>query len=235
MDKIQFQDTCEINESQIESIGLKISQEIDRNLEQAHQNFVDPMFQELGAILSGKRPPSERKLEAKKAIYFEAFLNFMSVYSESELGNLEVDIKRVALFINSPDFVHKLSYEFNNIDDCYKIIEEDVLSGLPVWRFLKCDKRLLFILERDLAEDVKAYEEKLKNDYICKRCLDLEELDTSLGFLCRCKSQARRNRSRLTREGPFDYTKVKTCKYLRENEDGEYNDVGKNFRTRSRR
>ena len=174
----------------------------------ALDNLIDPVYVEMSAILNGKRPPSERKLEEQRAMFLEGYIRFAEIFAQSELGDMEIDIAKLALYIFSPEFKYQLTYQINNMDDVYKMIEQDILNGMPIWRFFKCSNNVLKILEDTFKKDLDDAEQETRKKYICKRCRHLEERNLDLGYMCRCNSRERGIR------GFHDYTKIKKCKYF---------------------
>lgn len=179
----------------------------------SHDDLIDPIFTEMSAILRGKRPPSERKLEEQRAMFLEGYIRFAEIFAQSELGDMEVDIKKLALYIFSPEFKYQQTYDIKSIDDVYKMIEEDILNGMPIWRYFKCSNSLLRILEDTFKNDALEEERRIKEKYICKRCIYLEEKHLDLGYMCRCKNGERNN---FRRSAFHDYTKINKCKYFKE-------------------
>lgn len=179
----------------------------------AQDSLIDDVFIEMAAILNNKRPPSERKLERQRAMFLEGYIRFAEIFAQSELGDMEIDIAKLALYIFSPEFAYQTTYNVKTIDDVYKIIEVDVLNGMPIWRYFKCSKETLKILEDTFKKDIYEAEQEIKQQYICKRCSYLEEKHLDLGYVCKCRNK---NRSERERIGFHDYTKVKECKYFEE-------------------
>lgn len=204
---------------EMRQLYLKNIVSIDRKIEEKMEEFngkdVDPLVSHLAAAMSGRRTPTERKKELVRSMYLEAFLTFMSVYAESEMGNATVDITRIATYIHGPDFALHNINNLRNMDDCYRLIEKEVLEGLPIWRFLKLDEHLLVMLEIGLREQVIDAEDYARQTYVCKRCKHMFEQETNLGYLCRCESK-KRNKNGYRNRGYHDYTKIKTCKFLEE-------------------
>jgi len=174
-------------------------------------DLIDNVFIEMSAILNNKRPPSERKLEEQRAMFLEGYIRFAEIFAESELGDMEIDIKKLALYVFSPDFKYKMTYQIKNINDVYKIIEKDILDGMPIWRYFKCSERIMKILENTFKNDAEEEEKKIKKKYICKRCKYLKEAHMDLGYMCKCTAD------KIHRSGFHDYSKVKKCEKFEEN------------------
>ena len=177
----------------------------------AQDNLIEPFMVEMAAILNNKRPPSERKLEEQRALFLEGYIRFAEIFAQSELGNMEVDIAKLALYIFSPEFKYQTTYDIKNIDDIYMIIEDDILNGMPIWRYFKCSEKTMMMLEKNFADEAERKKRELEEKYICKRCKYLDEKNMDLGYMCRCNS---RDRNRLKRGYFHDYTKIKECKYF---------------------
>jgi len=173
-------------------------------------DLIDSVFTEMSAILNNKRPPSERKLEEQIAMFLEGYIRFAEIFAESELGNMEIDIKKLALYVFSPQFKYQMTYQIKNMDDVYKTIEEDILNGMPIWRYFKCSENIMKILEQTFKNDAENENKKIREKYICKRCKYLEEKYMDIGYMCRCKG------NRWKRTGFHDYTKVKKCEMFEE-------------------
>ncbi len=178
----------------------------------AQDNLIEPFMVEMSAILNNKRPPSERKLEEQRAMFLEGYIRFAEIFAQSELGDMEVDIAKLALYVFSPEFQYQMTYRIKNMDDVYKIIEEDILNGMPIWRYFKCSRKTAEILEKAFKIEVDEEERKIREKYICKRCKYFDEKYTDLGHYCVCKSNKRQwDRGRV---GYHYYKKIKSCKYF---------------------
>ncbi len=177
----------------------------------AQDSLIDDVFKHFAAVLNNKRPPSERKLEKQRAMFLEGYIKFAEIFAESELGNMEVDIAKLALYVFSPEFVYHTTYKIENIEDVYKMIEEDILNGMPIWRYFKCSDWTLSMLEKQFKNDIDEEEKRIKEKYICKRCKHFKEDYKDLGHYSVCKS-----RQRQIEKGRdyHDYKKIKTCKYF---------------------
>jgi hypothetical protein len=181
----------------------------------SQDNLIEPFMIEAAAILNNKRPPSERKLEEQRAMFLEGYIRFAEIFAQNELGSMEIDIAKLALYVFSPEFKYQMTYQIKNIDDVFKIIEEDILNGMPIWRYFKCSKRIMQIFEDTFRRDTEEEEQKIKEKYMCKRCKHLQEKYHDLGHYCVCRSRQREYK--LGRSGYHDYTKIEDCKYF-ENE-----------------
>lgn len=146
-------------------------------------------------------------------MFLEGYIRFAEIFAQAELGDMEIDIKKLALYVFGPEFKYQQTYDIKIIDDVYGIIEDDILNGMPIWRYFKCSDNLSKILENTFKNEVDEEERKIKEKYICRRCIYLEEKYMDLGHMCRCNNRERNTR----RTGFHDYTKIKGCKYFKEN------------------
>ena len=104
----------------------------------------DNMFAKANDFI--RKPQSDLEKSKIKALYIEGMINFLEIYAQSEIGEIEVNIPAIALFINSPEFENVDCCEIKNIEDVYKSLEIETLMGLPIWRFLKLSEYLLLRL-----------------------------------------------------------------------------------------
>jgi hypothetical protein len=171
----------------------------------------------MASILNGKRSPSERKKELQKALFLEGFIRFAEIFAQSEFGNMEVDIAKLATYVFSPEFACQESFEIGTINDVYQAIENDVLNGMPIWRFFKCSKWTAEMLERQFAFDVEEEKKRIGEKYICKRCRYLREEHRELGYLCTCTNSMRN--FKLNKHGFHNYKRITSCRFFKEKEE----------------
>jgi len=179
--------------------------------------LIEDFMIEASAILNGKRPPSERKLEEQRALFLEGYIRFAEIFAQNELGSMEIDIAKLALYVFSPEFKYQMTYNIKTLDDVYKIIEEDVLNGMPIWRYFKCSEKTMQILENSFKNEAEEEKRMLEEKYICKRCKHLREEYKDLGHYCVCRSRARE--CELGRSGYHNYEEIKECKYFKGKEE----------------
>lgn len=100
-------------------------------------------------------------IDIDRCMFLEAAIKFLEVYSLQEYGGYEVNIKEIAKFLFSDDFWIQ-TFDFKTIDDFYKSFENDILNGMPVWRFLKLPRKLMFQLELDFMMEQEKIKQKTK-------------------------------------------------------------------------
>ena len=68
-----------------------------------HDDLAQDFMVEMAAILHGKDHLHSR-LEKKRAMFLEGYIRFAEIFAQSEIGDMEVDITKLALYIYSPNF-----------------------------------------------------------------------------------------------------------------------------------
>lgn len=167
------------------------------------------LFSKATEMIRGEQKESDK---AKiKALFIEGLINFLSIYAQSEIcEGIEVNIPLVSLYVNSPEFENVDCYSIKNIDDVYKIIEIEVLMGMPIWRFLKLSNYQMNLFEKNYEEVLKERATYLRENYPCKRCIYFREEDTPFGYLSQCLREE--EASLHYRRESIDWTQISSCK-----------------------
>jgi len=167
----------------------------------------------------------EDKAFIQKLYFFEALKEFLLIYAHSNIGGeIEINIEEVAKYLESDRFLIQIGINKYTRDEMFKLLEEDLLSGMPVWKFLKLTEFQYKYLKEELeilSTDIK---DKLKDEYLCPTCIFYEISNTSFGTFNKCKSYGilkgkeikrgitnSRFRNTLIRRGGSDLP-VKECK-----------------------
>lgn len=160
----------------------------------------------------GKKITDERKAELK-AMFLEGLIRFLDIYSQTEVGDgIEIDIMKVALFVNSPRFENEDLYALSSIDDVYYICETLTLAGLPVWRFLKLSDYQSKLFESGYNELLLSAKLKAAKERPCYGCIWHRETETPFGLLRECRKP--RTDTDFERKGAHDPDTIKKCKWL---------------------
>ena len=69
------------------------------------------------------------KIKAK-SLFIEGLIRFLELYGNNEIGNVEVDIRKIALWVNSCAFENKDVLEFTNLNKVYKYIENCLYNNI---------------------------------------------------------------------------------------------------------
>ncbi len=160
---------------------------------------------------NGQVIPMEKQAELK-SIFLEGLIRFLDIYVQTEIGEgIQIDIMKVALHINSPSFENDDLYLIKSIDDAYDLLEQLVIAGLPIWRFLRLSDYQSQLFESGYSELCVTAKMKAADERPCYGCIWYEETDTFLGPLKRC------NKPRtewMSRTGPHEPEKILECKWL---------------------
>jgi len=171
------------------------------------------LFPEAAAIIHNNKL-SNQELATRKGLYLEGLIRFLDIYSQTEIGDgIEIDIIKVALFVNSNRFVNDDLHNISSLEDVFFICEELALSGLPLWRFLKLSEYQSMILEKEYESRLVKARELMCEHSICGGCIWYEELDTPFGLLKRCQKPRQLEDPWKDNKASFDPSKKKSCKW----------------------
>jgi len=180
----------------------------------------DNEFAVIGAMLHNSNKLSNYEIQKRKFLYLEGLIRFLELYAKNEISSeVEVDIEKIALWINSPFFENVDIYKITNIEKVYKMLTDDLVElNIPLYRFLRLDDYKLRILEKahyeNLVADFKIDCEK----YPCLKCVWYEIEETSFGRFskCHCPKESLSGKISWHRQGYHDITlkKNRTCKYI---------------------
>jgi hypothetical protein len=121
-----------------------------------------------------------------KYLFLEAMIRFTEIFANEHLGDCKVDIAKVIQFAESPAFKLRVAWECKTLDDYYKLVEEMVLEGFPIWEYLKISEWTKNILHKEFVNEVKTEEETRQKKYKCYSCEYFKETNTMLGTLYKC-------------------------------------------------
>lgn len=162
---------------------------------------------------------TELQIQERKFMYIEGLIRFLEIFAQNEIGNVEVDIEKIALWVNSPYFENVDIYSITSIEKIYDMLTTDIIDkNIPLYRFLKLDNYKLNIFEKEhkkqLIEDFNADGDK----YPCLKCIWYENKVTSFGTLskCHCDIETISGQFKITNPGYHDITLAKNrkCKYI---------------------
>lgn len=143
--------------------------------------------------------------QERKFLYLEGIIRFLELYAKNEIGDVEVDIEKVALWINSPYFENVDLQKIKNIESVYEMLSNDLLNNVPLYRFLKLSDYQYKILEQDHYDNVLADFEIDCNKYACYRCIWYINGVSQIGKYNKCRMPLNNKRG---------YHKiVNNCKY----------------------
>lgn len=151
------------------------------------------------------------KNDDKKYLFLEAMIRFAEIFGNENLGACEVDIAKIISYAETEQFKFVTGWDCNTLEDYYKLIENMVLDGFPIWHFLKLSDWTKNILDQEFRKEVEKamkVEQLEKQKYKCYNCEYFSEHRTSLGILYKCnKSKLPGEKWRLTTREPFKLKK----------------------------
>lgn len=173
----------------------------------------------VGSILNRKKL-SDYQIQKRKFLYIEGLIRFLEIYAQNEIGNVEVDIEKVALWVNSPGFENVDIYKITNIHKVFEMLTDDLIErNITLHRFLKLSRYQLLQLEHE-------HQERLLHDfhadcetYPCLKCIWYNNEMTSFGRISKCKlprEYITRKTSWYSSNGYHDITakRNRECKYV---------------------
>lgn len=95
----------------------------------------------------------------KKYLFLEAMIRFTEIFGNENIGNCEVDISQVISFAETQQFQLMMSWDCHTLDDYYKLIEDMVLDGFPIWNFLKISDWTKDMMKREFQKVLQEQEE----------------------------------------------------------------------------
>lgn len=178
----------------------------------------DNEFSVVGSLIHGKKLTDYQK-QKRKFLYIEGLIRFLEIYAQNEIGNVEVDIEKVALWVNSPNFENVDIYQITSIHKVFGMLTEDIIErNIPLYRFLKLSEYQFLQLECE-------HQERLLQDfhtdcetYPCLKCVWYDAEMTSFGRVSKCKLPYEYITRKVSwyRSGYHDITakRNRECKYV---------------------
>jgi hypothetical protein len=185
------------------------------------------VYSKAGVMINGKEL-SPYQVQKRKYMYLEGLIRFLELYGNNEIGNVEVDIEKCSLYINSAYFENTDLYSLNKIEDVFKMLEKDLYNNVPLYRFLRLSNYQLRLFEKEHHTELLKDYEADANKYPCLKCIWYESTVSSFGTTSKCTLPKEKlfNKYVSTRQGFMDITKRTKCRYVT-----TLNDV-ENFKTK---
>lgn len=159
-------------------------------------------------------------VEIRKLIYFQALIEIVQLWGQTEIGDCEVDVEAVAAYVNSDKFnLIDMWGVGADKDAIYQHITDDILAGFPIWQLLKVSPWTKSMLERSFRASVERSEAELRAKYKCYTCKHYSCRETALGTLEKCVRPKTNTRGREPSEwrGRAEaFSPKKKCKYYEE-------------------
>ena len=124
--------------------------------------------------------------QKRKFLYLEGLIRFLEMYATNEIGNVEVNIEKCSLYINSSEFENVDLYNITDINSVYKHLEEELLNNIPLFRFLNLSDYQKSIFEKEHHDLLMQSYEIDCAKYPCLKCIWYVYEQTPLGVLSKC-------------------------------------------------
>lgn len=169
-------------------------------------------FGSAAALVHDTKPFDFDEMLKRKCMYLECLIRFLEIYAQTEIGECDIDIRKCALYVNSPYFENTLCYYANNEKSIYKSLEKDLLHNIPLYRFLKLSDYQIRIFEAEhRARLVQDFMDDCKK-HMCLKCIWYESGIYAFGSSSKC---VRPYSTGLPfRGGYFHFDKVRRCTYF---------------------
>lgn len=171
------------------------------------------MSPEAASLING-RSISNRDIMKRKCMYLEGLIRFMEIYAQTEIGECDVDIRKCALYVNSPIFENTVCFSVKTMNQVYKSLEMDAIKGVPLYRFLKLSESQMSIFERSHHSEIASEFDRDCDKHICLKCIWLNVGTTSFGVYSSCNRPNPLGAIHRFRDGYHHYEKVHKCKWL---------------------
>lgn len=169
-------------------------------------------FGSAAALVHDTKPFDFDEMLKRKCMYLECLIRFLEIYAQTEIGECDIDIRKCALYVNSPYFENTLCYYANNEKSIYKSLEKDLLHNIPLYRFLKLSDHQIRVFESEhRAQLVQDFMLDCKK-HVCLKCIWYESGIYAFGSSSKC---VRPYSTGLPfRGGYFHFDKVRRCTYF---------------------
>ena len=153
-------------------------------------------------------------------VYIKSLLCFVEVWASEEIcSDAEVDFSTVFQDVSSDAFhLRHLDYSAGDDDEVERkvleLIEERVIEGFQIWKYLKLPEWTKSMLERSFAVEQESVFEKAKKKYPCLTCGKFKMDRCPLGTRDVCMDEAKvkslKEKHRAER-WVFSFEEIKSC------------------------
>ena len=149
------------------------------------------------------RKLSLRDIRNRKARFIDCLIRFTDIFAQT------------ALFVNSADFENHHIRGFRTEEGCFRWIEDAVLAGMPIWRFLVLSPYQSRIFEQGFFVRREEEWDLYASEHPCLGCIWFKMEQTPFGTLEKCDKDRIFDIWKRRDRGGFDHRdlKGKECKY----------------------
>lgn len=176
-------------------------------------------FSQIGVMLNNTKELSSTQILERKFMYIEGLIRFLELYAQNEIGEVEVDIEKISLWVNSAYFENVDIYRITSIEAVYEMLTEDLIEkNIPLYRFLKLDNYKLALFEKEHHEQLIRDFDKDCTNYQCLKCIWYSVELTNFGKCSKCllDTEAITGKYHVYRRGyhNIEDEKNRNCKYV---------------------
>jgi hypothetical protein len=153
-------------------------------------------------------------------LFLQAFIEFISVWANEEVGsNVEIDFIKLYRYVSDEHFFLRhfdasKAGEEEAFELALKKVEDLVLTGFPVWEYLKVPEWTMAMLEKTFRAEAKAEWDAATKRYPCLTCGSFSQTHCSLGSIDECNNEElielRRKKHHFDR-WVFRYENIRRC------------------------
>lgn len=158
---------------------------------------------------------TEHEMKLFKRFYY--IVETLKIHGEITYGTSEINVEALVNYLNHPSFAIQC-WGAQNESDVEKAVMDDIMNGMPVWRFYNLSPWAQEMQEREwkelVAEEEARRAKQLEDDrkiYKCLQdCVYYDYKETSMGTFVRCD---------IKHIGGDDFKLCKRCsKYINKND-----------------
>lgn len=153
-------------------------------------------------------------------LFLKAFVEFISVWANEEVGSgVEIDFIKLYRYVSNDNFFLE-NFDASKADEnealelALKKVEDMVLTGFPVWDYLKVPEWTKTMLEKTFKAETMAKREEATKKYPCLTCGYFSQSYFALGSIDECHNEEliaqRKEKHRLDR-WVFRYENIRRC------------------------
>ena len=130
-----------------------------------------------------------------------AFINFCNLYASENIGEVEVDVKKLSEYIKEKRFLIDWA-DCAELEDYYTQIEEIIIDGFPIWQFFKISDWTKKILSKEYEKAVNDHNDMLLKTFKCYSCKKFIIVESSFGvrYLCNYKEEEKKKKEKELRK-----------------------------------
>ena len=136
--------------------------------------------------------PKEKKVKSMllyQLEFYEVLREFLGCYASEHIGEATLDLEAISTFMESDKFLFVYKLEHTDKEALFKLFEEQVLEGYPVWEFFNISDWSKRMCEINFKKDINEKKDEEAKIYKCPTCRFLEIRHTSIGSRLKCKGR----------------------------------------------